>query len=407
MSCPKPYICRIRPPFDPRVVAGADVLRQEADEAFVGRTALGFYSGTDLILFGAARQALEIYLKSLFATTASRGVVLADFNCSSVLGAVERAGGKPIYVDVDHEFQYHVDQLESAAAGDGIAAVIMTHFFGRSCWTPEIRCWASSLRARGVVVIEDCAHSFLDASQPDVGRVGDAAVFSFGNDKPLSVGKAGCLMLRSARSSELNGLVQLLGTRDAMSEYALVSWYWICAVLTHPDVCFPGFPMVPPGDWHPGRAEFDSVADVLIKSGDYKGLSRLPSVLTCLNLARRRGSSNLLQKVSRRLMPWIVRANGKGVDVQSPVLLGAISLGALTHALRVGLQPHVYPLRRVECYESAAHATVEIEKARRRGIEAGRYNWSPMLSELRGELRSRPSWAIHSSYMVNYPSWQS
>ena len=106
-------------------------------------------------------------------------------------------------------------------------------------------------------------------------------------------------------------------------------------------------------------------------------------------------------------MPWIVRVNDKGVDVQVPVLLGPISLGALTRALRVGLQPHVYPLRRVECYESAARATAEIENARRKGIEAGRYNWSPMLSELRGGLRFRPSWAIHSSCMVNYPSWQS
>lgn len=407
MSCPKPYICRIRPPFDPRVVAESDALRQEADDAFVRRTVLDFYGGTDLILFGAARQALEVYLKSIFATTASRGVVLADFNCSSVLGAVERAGGKPIYVDVDHEFQYHVDQLESAVSGDGIAAVIMTHFFGRSCWMPEVTRWASSLRARGIVVIEDCAHSFLDASQPDVGRIGDAAVFSFGNDKPLSVGKAGCLMLRSAPSPGLIGLVQALCVRDAMSEYALVSWYWICAVLTHPDVCFPGFPMVPPGRWHPGRTEFDSVANVLIKSGDGKSLFRLSSVRTCLNQARRRGSSSLMQKVIRRLMPWTVRVKGKEVDVQTPVLLGPISLGALTRAFRVGLQPHTYPLRRVECYESAARATAEIENARRKGIEAGRYNWSPMLSELRDESRSRPGWAIHSSCMVNYPSWQS
>ena len=145
------------------------------------------------MLTGSARQALGCLLGTLMQGSKRRRVLISSFNCQVVSKTVERAG-------------LEVETFDFAAANgridwDSVAqmltqqhlALVVSHFFGIPT---DFRPVMSAARSKNVVVIEDCAHSLGGSiSDTHAGQLGDAAVFSFNYDKPISLAGGGALLV--------------------------------------------------------------------------------------------------------------------------------------------------------------------------------------------------------------------
>lgn len=83
-----------------------------------------------------------------------------------------------------------------AAISERTAAVIVTHLYGIPCQIREI---AEIVKARGVLLIEDCAHCY-GASVGDckTGAFGDAGYFSFETSKVINTMGGGMVTVRDA-----------------------------------------------------------------------------------------------------------------------------------------------------------------------------------------------------------------
>lgn len=124
--------------------------------------------------------------------TASRTYV-ASASCAVAVGA------KPVIVDVDPESQCVTAATIRAALNDRTKAVVVVHLAGWPCAMDEIMALA---RERNIVVIEDCAqaHGAMYRGRP-VGSFGHAAAFSFCQDKIISTGGEGGMLVLDDESA--------------------------------------------------------------------------------------------------------------------------------------------------------------------------------------------------------------
>lgn len=145
-----------------------------------------------VVLTMSGRDALSRVLRARPLPGTDR-VLTPRFICPAVPGAVRHAGLEPEPYDLasptgDYDWAAVLD-----AVSDRHAAVVVPHLFGVPC---DLRPLRAPLSARGVALIEDCAHCVggrLDGRA--AGTFGDAAFFSFAFDKPLSLGGGGALAL--------------------------------------------------------------------------------------------------------------------------------------------------------------------------------------------------------------------
>lgn len=102
-------------------------------------------------------------------------------------------GARPRFAEVDpNSGNVTVTSLEAMRTPQ-TRAVIVVHLGGWPCDMPAIMDWA---REHGIKVIEDCAqaHGAMIAGRP-VGAFGDAAAFSFCQDKIITTGGEGGLLV--------------------------------------------------------------------------------------------------------------------------------------------------------------------------------------------------------------------
>lgn len=106
---------------------------------------------------------------------------------------VPMAGGTPVFVDVDPDSQAITAQTIAAAITPRTKAVIVVHLGG---WPADMPAIMELARERKILVIEDCAqaHGASIAGRP-VGSFGDIAAFSFCQDKIISTGGEGGLIV--------------------------------------------------------------------------------------------------------------------------------------------------------------------------------------------------------------------
>jgi dTDP-4-amino-4,6-dideoxygalactose transaminase len=124
--------------------------------------------------------------------TASRTYV-ASASCAVAVGAT------PVIADVDADSQCMTAATIRAVLTERTRAIVVVHLAGWPCAMDEIM---SLARERGIKVIEDCAqaHGALYGGKP-VGFFGDAAAFSFCQDKIISTGGEGGLLLLDDESA--------------------------------------------------------------------------------------------------------------------------------------------------------------------------------------------------------------
>jgi dTDP-4-amino-4,6-dideoxygalactose transaminase len=133
-----------------------------------------------------------------------KSVLLCSFNCVAVCNAVTQAGFIPETFDLgDRSGRIDWDAI-AAQLRNGYHAVIVPHLFGVPSDFRPILQTAAEL---GVLLIEDCAHTLGGKiGNALAGTVGDASIFSFNYDKPISLGGGGALLINN---SELEPLFQL------------------------------------------------------------------------------------------------------------------------------------------------------------------------------------------------------
>jgi len=142
--------------------------------------------------FSSGRQALETLLRDGIDKNRPK-ILTSSFNCSVVADAIIRAGYSVETYDLGNPngiFHWHeVAQLLS----DEYAAIIVPHLFGVPTDFRSLKIDADKL---GILTIEDCAHTLGGKiEEKHIGTIGDAAIFSFNYDKPISLGGGGVLLV--------------------------------------------------------------------------------------------------------------------------------------------------------------------------------------------------------------------
>ena len=140
--------------------------------------------------FDSGRTALHYALKALEVKEEDEILVQA-YTCVVVSNAINWTGAKPIYVDVDNDFNMSPDDLIRKIT-DKSKVLIIQHTFGKPANLDKL---VKIAKEHNIKIIEDCAHS-LGAKYKEklTGTFGDIGMFSFGTDKTISCVRGGGLI---------------------------------------------------------------------------------------------------------------------------------------------------------------------------------------------------------------------
>lgn len=178
------------------------------------RQAVGVGSGTD---------ALRIGLQALGVKPGDEVLVAANAGVPPV-AAVVAADARPVFCDVDLATQALDPEEIPRRATPKTRAILVVHLYGAPAPMASIMAKA---RARGLLVLEDCAQAHGALSQGHlVGTLGDAAAFSFYPTKNLgALGDGGAVVSADADVVDRARALRMYGwrTRYVSEVHATVS----------------------------------------------------------------------------------------------------------------------------------------------------------------------------------------
>lgn len=118
-------------------------------------------------------------------------VLIQAFTCVAVPNSISWLGAKPVFVDIDDEYNLDVKDLERKITKK-TKAVIMQHTFGIPADVKRIK---TITKKHNIYLVEDCAHSLgAEYRGSKIGTFGAASFFSFGRDKVISSVFGGMIM---------------------------------------------------------------------------------------------------------------------------------------------------------------------------------------------------------------------
>lgn len=136
--------------------------------------------------------ALELALRSL-GVSAGDEVIVASRSYVASASCVLLVGATPVFADIDIDSGNICAETIAPLITDKTKAIIPVHIGGWPCDMPSIMALANQYN---LLVIEDCAqaHGAFVGNMP-VGAWGHAAIFSFCQDKIISTGGEGGMLL--------------------------------------------------------------------------------------------------------------------------------------------------------------------------------------------------------------------
>jgi dTDP-4-amino-4,6-dideoxygalactose transaminase len=147
-----------------------------------------------LVFTHSGRSALELALRAS-ADSLRDNVLICSFNCHAVAQAVKNAGLNVKTYDLGDKFGRLDCDVVADAIDERTLAVVIPHFFGIPYDIRELR---DTCHKHNIVLIEDCCHTLGGKIGSEVaGSLGDAAIFSFNYDKPISLGGGGALVINN------------------------------------------------------------------------------------------------------------------------------------------------------------------------------------------------------------------
>lgn len=132
------------------------------------------------------RSGLLLALKSLGLPMGSHVGVMV-YNCHTVMNAVDQAGFKVRFIDVDENLRMDLEDLRRKKGE--LSALIVSHLFGIANDIDDIKKVCTD-----IPIVEDCAHAY---GMRQSGSKGDFAVYSIGPGKFPSVGDGGILKVNN------------------------------------------------------------------------------------------------------------------------------------------------------------------------------------------------------------------
>jgi perosamine synthetase len=114
-------------------------------------------------------------------------VLVPAYNCGAELDPFVWAGAKLVFYRIDNKATIDMEDIIRRVT-PSTRIVYVTHYFG---WPQEIDELAKWCKDKGLLLLEDCALSlFSKGSNNTIGRVGDAAIYSFVKSLPVPDGGA-------------------------------------------------------------------------------------------------------------------------------------------------------------------------------------------------------------------------
>jgi dTDP-4-amino-4,6-dideoxygalactose transaminase len=152
------------------------------------------------VAVSSATAGIHLVLKALKIGKSTDGVdkVITSPICwASVPGAIELAGARPIFTDVDP----HTGNMDPRAVAEAITlhtrAILPVHLVGRPCDMDAIM---EIAQRHGIPVVEDAAHAFgASWKGRAIGTFGAAGVFSFNRAKNIAAAEGGAVITNDER----------------------------------------------------------------------------------------------------------------------------------------------------------------------------------------------------------------
>lgn len=154
-------------------------------------------------------------------------VLLPSYNFPSAANAVLKAGGIPVFCDIDPDTQNISLKDIASRITSKTRAIIPVHYAGISCHMDKLLKLASEA---GLVVIEDAAQA-INAFYKDaaLGTLGEFGCVSFHYTKNISCGEGGLLLCRDRTDFEKARCYRVHGTnRDAFFNGECDRYTWVC-----------------------------------------------------------------------------------------------------------------------------------------------------------------------------------
>lgn len=138
--------------------------------------------------------ALELALRA-FGIGPGDEVIVTPRSFVASASCVRLCGATPVFADVDRDSGNITPESVAQVLSDRTRAIIPVHLAG---WPADIPGMMDLVRGRNIKVIEDCAQAHgAEIDGESVGSFGDAAAFSFCQDKIISTaGEGGLLTIR-------------------------------------------------------------------------------------------------------------------------------------------------------------------------------------------------------------------
>jgi dTDP-4-amino-4,6-dideoxygalactose transaminase len=136
--------------------------------------------------------ALELGLRSLGITSGDE-VIVTPYTFIASASAIVMQSGTPVFADIDQSSLNITAETIARKITDKTRAIVVVHLLGLPCDMDPIMALAQK---HGLYVIEDCAqaHGAKYKGKP-VGSFGDVAAFSFCQDKIMSTGGEGGMLV--------------------------------------------------------------------------------------------------------------------------------------------------------------------------------------------------------------------
>tara|TARA_B100000401_G_scaffold438393_1_gene386787 strand:+ start:3828 stop:4973 length:1146 start_codon:yes stop_codon:yes gene_type:complete len=172
--------------------------------------AIGVGSGTD---------ALFLSLKMLGIREGDE-IITTTYTFYATIGAIVTAGAKPVFCDIDEDFNIDVNQIEEKITSK-TKAIIPVHWAGRPCEMDVIKELAKKYN---LFVVEDSCHAIqAEYKERRCGSLGDLGCFSFHPLKNLNVwGDGGIITTNNSEYASRLKLIRNHGliNRNTCVEFA-------------------------------------------------------------------------------------------------------------------------------------------------------------------------------------------
>lgn len=165
-------------------------------------------------------------------------VILQVFTCDAVPATIVRAGGVPVFVDIDpHTFNLDPGKIE-ARLTEKTRAILVQHTYGIPAEMDRI---LEIARKHNLRVFEDSCHALGSRyCGQEVGTFGDGAFYSFGWHKPLVLGVGGAAIANDhALKQEMTRIYGHFTTPSKKDLIALYTQYFVYNFLLTPSLFWP------------------------------------------------------------------------------------------------------------------------------------------------------------------------